>query len=56
MVGWWLNGKILHRRKFGLAQIRLLNFLTPLFRLVDSWLPLPPLSVVAVLKKDAAKV
>src|SRR5579864_9186235 len=51
VVGWWLNGKILRRRKFGLAQIRLLNLLTPLFRLVDPWLPLPPLSIIAILKK-----
>jgi glycosyltransferase involved in cell wall biosynthesis len=52
VVGWWLNGKILRRRTFGLAQVRLLNLLTPVFRLVDSWLPLPPLSIIAVLKKE----
>jgi glycosyltransferase involved in cell wall biosynthesis len=52
VLGWWLNGKVLRRRTFGLAQIRLLNILTPLFRLVDSWLPLPPLSLIAILKKD----
>lgn len=55
VVGWWLNGKLLRRRTFGLGQIRLLNFLTPLFRVVDSWLPLPPLSIIAVLKKDASQ-
>jgi glycosyltransferase involved in cell wall biosynthesis len=49
---WWLNGKILRHRTFGLMQIRLLNLLTPLFRLVDSWLPLPPLSIIAILKKE----
>ncbi len=48
---WWLNGKILKRRNFGLGQIRLLNLLTPVFRLVDSWLPLPPLSLIAILRK-----
>ena len=48
---WWLNGRILRRRTFGIAQIRILNFLTPLFRLVDRWLPLPPLSLIAVLRK-----
>jgi 2-polyprenyl-3-methyl-5-hydroxy-6-metoxy-1,4-benzoquinol methylase len=48
---WWLNGKILKRRTFGLGQIRLLNLLTPAFRLVDSWLPLPPLSLIAILRK-----
>jgi glycosyltransferase involved in cell wall biosynthesis len=52
VVAWWLNGKILRRRKFGMGQVRLLNVLTPLFRLVDSWLPLPPLSIIAVLRKE----
>lgn len=51
---WWLNGKVLHRRTFGLGQIRILNVLTPVFRLVDSWLPLPPLSIIGILRKDAA--
>jgi glycosyltransferase involved in cell wall biosynthesis len=51
---WWLNGRILHRRTFGLGQIRMLNLLTPLFRLTDSWLPLPPLSIIAILRKEFA--
>lgn len=51
VIGWWLNGKILRRKKFGLAQIRLLNLLTPLFRVIDSSLPLPPLSIIAILRK-----
>ncbi len=50
---WWLNGRILHRRTFGLGQIRMLNLLTPLFRLLDSWLPLPPLSIIAILRKES---
>ena len=49
---WWLNGRILHRKTFGLGQIRMLNFLTPVFRLVDPWLPLPPLSIIAILRKE----
>jgi len=49
---WWLNGRVLHRKTFGLWQIRMLNMLTPIFRLVDSWLPLPPLSIIAILRKD----
>jgi glycosyltransferase involved in cell wall biosynthesis/phospholipid N-methyltransferase len=52
VVGWWLNGKVFRRRNFGLGQIRLLNTLTPLFRLVDPWIPLPPLSIIAILRKD----
>jgi SAM-dependent methyltransferase len=53
IIAWWLNGKILRRRTFGLGQIRLLNILTPLFRRIDRWLPLPPLSLIAILRKDA---
>jgi glycosyltransferase involved in cell wall biosynthesis len=49
---WWLNGKILRRRTFGIGQIRLLNVLTPIFRRIDSWLPLPPLSIIAILRKQ----
>ena len=48
---WWMNGKILKRRTFGMGQIRILNAMTPLFRLVDGWLPLPPLSLIAILRK-----
>jgi SAM-dependent methyltransferase len=47
---WWLNGKLLRRRHFGLMQIAMLNLLTPLFRLVDRALPFPPLSLVAILE------
>jgi SAM-dependent methyltransferase len=50
---WWLNGKILKRKTFGMGQIRLLNILTPIFRRIDPWLPLPPLSIIAILRKQA---
>jgi glycosyltransferase involved in cell wall biosynthesis/phospholipid N-methyltransferase len=49
---WWLNGQVLRRTTFGLGQIRVLNFLTPLFRLIDPWLPLPPLSLIAIFRKE----
>jgi len=49
---WWLNGRVLRRETFGIAQIRMLNALTPLFRVVDRWLPLPPLSLIAILRKE----
>ena len=55
VVAWWLNGRILHRRTFGLGQIRMLNMLTPVFRLMDSWLPLPPLSIIAILRKEGGR-
>ncbi|HET9595934.1 MAG TPA: glycosyltransferase, partial [Anaeromyxobacteraceae bacterium] len=50
---WWLNGKLLRRRSFGLVQILALNALTPAFRMVDGALPFPPLSLVAVLRRPA---
>jgi SAM-dependent methyltransferase len=52
VAAWWLNGRILKRRTFGLGQIRILNLLTPIFRFLDSSLPLPPLSIIAILRND----
>jgi glycosyltransferase involved in cell wall biosynthesis len=51
---WWLNGKVLRRRHFGLAQIAALNLLTPLFRRIDRLLPFAPLSLIAVLRRPGA--
>jgi glycosyltransferase involved in cell wall biosynthesis len=48
---WWLNGRLLRRKTFGLWQIKMLNFLTPMVRVIDRFLPLPPLSIIAVLRK-----
>jgi glycosyltransferase involved in cell wall biosynthesis/phospholipid N-methyltransferase len=51
---WWLNGKLLRRRDFGLLQIMALNLLTPLFRLVDRALPFDALSLIAVMEPVGA--
>jgi glycosyltransferase involved in cell wall biosynthesis len=53
VVGWWLNGRVLRKKTFDLGQIRMLNFLTPLFRMLEPMLPLPPLSLIAILRKEA---
>ncbi|HEV2388249.1 MAG TPA: glycosyltransferase [Candidatus Acidoferrales bacterium] len=53
-VGWFLNGKLLRRRTFGLWQVKFLNLWTPVLRRVDRWLPLPSLSLIAVFRKPAA--
>ncbi len=53
VIAWWINGKLLRRRTFGLWQIKMLNLLTPLFRVLDKFLPLPPLSLIAVLSKPS---
>lgn len=49
-LGWWTNARLLRRKTFGLLQIKLLNLLVPLLRRLE-WLPLPPLTLLAVLEK-----
>jgi glycosyltransferase involved in cell wall biosynthesis len=51
---WWFNGQILKRTTFGLGQIRMLNFLTPLFRKTDKIMPFPPLSIIGIFRKPEA--
>jgi glycosyltransferase involved in cell wall biosynthesis len=51
VIAWWLNARLLRRRTFGFWQIKLLNALTPVFRVLDDFLPLPPLSLIAVISK-----
>jgi SAM-dependent methyltransferase len=48
---WWLNGKLLRRRTFGLIQVLALNLLVPVFRRIDRHLPFPPLSLVGIFAK-----
>jgi SAM-dependent methyltransferase len=49
-VAWFLNGRILRRRTFGLFQIWMLDRLTPFFRLIDRFLPWSGLSLIAILE------
>jgi glycosyltransferase involved in cell wall biosynthesis/phospholipid N-methyltransferase len=53
ILAWWLNGRLLRKTTFGLWQIKMLNLLTPIFRIIDRWLPLPPLSLIAILSNPA---
>jgi glycosyltransferase involved in cell wall biosynthesis/phospholipid N-methyltransferase len=50
---WWLNGRVLRRRAAGRFQIGAVDWLTPLFRRIDRFLPLPPLSLIAILERPA---
>jgi len=52
VIAWWLNGRVLRRRTFGLSQIKVLNVMTPILRAVDKILPWPSLSLIAVIKKS----
>jgi glycosyltransferase involved in cell wall biosynthesis len=51
-IAWFLNGKLLRRRTFGLLQIQMLNCLTPLFRAVDFLVPLPAISLIAIMERQ----
>jgi glycosyltransferase involved in cell wall biosynthesis len=52
---WLLNGRILNRETFGFWQIQVLNFVVPLVRRIDRWLPFPPLSLIAILRAPGGK-
>lgn len=46
--GWWWNGRILGRRTFGRFQLRVFDWLVPIFRRIDSLLPWLAVSLIAV--------
>jgi 2-polyprenyl-3-methyl-5-hydroxy-6-metoxy-1,4-benzoquinol methylase len=50
-LAWFINGRVLRRRNVGRGQIVLLNLLTPLMRILDRLLPVPSLSLIAVMKR-----
>lgn len=51
-LGWWLNGRVLNRTVPPSEHIRLFEYLVPLFRVSESFVP-PPfgLSLIAVCKR-----
>ncbi len=49
--GWWLNGKLLRRRSFSRVQLKIFDWLTPLFRRLDSLVPTRGLGLIAVARK-----
>jgi hypothetical protein len=55
VIAWWLNGRVMRRHSFGLWQIKMLNVMTPVFRVLDRYLPLPSLSLIAVLSKPGSE-
>jgi glycosyltransferase involved in cell wall biosynthesis len=52
--GWWLNGKLLRRRKFSRVQIKLLDLAMPVLRRIDRFWPWQGLSVIGVGVKDSS--
>ena len=53
-VAWWVDQRLLRKRQISFFQMKMLNLATPLLRAIDPILPLPPLTLFAVLEKPAA--
>jgi glycosyltransferase involved in cell wall biosynthesis len=52
VLGWILRGKLMKRKEIGRSYLKLFNMLVPVFRRIDSLLPWPGLSLVAIAKKQ----
>jgi glycosyltransferase involved in cell wall biosynthesis len=51
-IPWWINGKLLKKKTFSLFQLYCMNLLTPIFKIIDRFLPFPSLSYIAILNKS----
>ena len=51
LPGWWLNGRVLRRKSFSTAQLRILERFTWLVRRLDRFLPWPGASLIAVVRR-----
>jgi glycosyltransferase involved in cell wall biosynthesis len=51
-IPWFINGKILKKKSLGFFQIAIMNLLTPVFKRIDKYLPIPSLSYIIILKKN----
>jgi 2-polyprenyl-3-methyl-5-hydroxy-6-metoxy-1,4-benzoquinol methylase len=49
---WFVNGRILRRRSVPGFQVRLFDRIVPLVKIFDRILPLPPLSIIAIGRKE----
>lgn len=50
--GWWLNGRLLRRRRFSRVQLKILDLAMPLLRRIDRLWPWHGLSVIGVAVKQ----
>jgi SAM-dependent methyltransferase len=46
--GWYVNGRILKRQDFGAFQLRVFDWLVPVWRRVDTALPWPAVSLIGI--------
>jgi glycosyltransferase involved in cell wall biosynthesis len=50
-LGWWVNSRLLGRQAMGRAQIKAFDLCVPLLRVVESVVPLPGLSLIAIARR-----
>ena len=48
---WFLNGRVMRKKDFGIVQIKIVDWITPISRVLDRFLPFPPLSLIAVMER-----
>ena len=51
VLPWFFSGKILRRKKFGKLQLKIYDSFVWLWRILDHLLPLPGLSIIAILRR-----
>ena len=51
VLPWFVSGKILRRRTFDRLQLKIYDSLVWLWRILDRVLPLPGLSIIAILQR-----
>ena len=51
VLAWWIGNKLSRQRTITAWQLKLYNFLTPIFRVVDRCLPMTGLSTVVIARK-----
>jgi SAM-dependent methyltransferase len=50
--GWFFNGRVLGRRHLGSLQLKLFDWLVPLWKRIDAFLPFPPTSLIAIGRRE----
>ena len=50
--GWWVNGRVLRRKKFSRVQLKLIDMMMPILRRTDRLLPWGGLSVIGIAVKE----
>ncbi len=56
VLAWWIGNKLSGQRTIKSWQLRIYNWLTPVFRVIDRWLPMKGLSTIVIARKAQAEI